>query len=178
MWSCEPGLTLGKARRTLSPNKQLQRTVIRRRVRGACASRHCAHAPRITRQRAAAELRRYTARTAYRSGKAVSAFDVTRLRGAGASFPQSLCFRSGVRLVEHFLDADPKGVGDAERERQRRVETPVLDGVDGIARDAHALGELGLTPALFGAKYADAVLHGVVRPHFTTLLSLPRVATR
>ena len=39
-------------------NKQLQRTVIRRRGRGACASLHYAHAPRITRQRAAAELRR------------------------------------------------------------------------------------------------------------------------
>jgi hypothetical protein len=37
-------------------NKQLQRTVIRRRGRGACASFHCAHAPRWTRGRAAAEL--------------------------------------------------------------------------------------------------------------------------
>jgi hypothetical protein len=43
-------------------NKQLQRTVTRRRGRGACASLHCAHAPRWTAQRAAAELRRYTAR--------------------------------------------------------------------------------------------------------------------
>jgi hypothetical protein len=42
-------------------NKQLQRTVIGRRVRGACASLHYAHAPRWTAQRAAAELRRYTA---------------------------------------------------------------------------------------------------------------------
>jgi hypothetical protein len=42
------------------PNKQLQRTVTRRcgRGRGASASFHCAHAPRITRQRAAPELRR------------------------------------------------------------------------------------------------------------------------
>jgi hypothetical protein len=39
-------------------NKQLQRTVIGRRGRGACASFHCAHAPRFIRQRAAAELRR------------------------------------------------------------------------------------------------------------------------
>ena len=31
------------------PNKQLQRTVIRRRGRGACASFHYAHAPRWTR---------------------------------------------------------------------------------------------------------------------------------
>ena len=40
------------------PNKQLQRTVIRRRGRAASASFHCAHAARFTRQRAAAELRR------------------------------------------------------------------------------------------------------------------------
>jgi hypothetical protein len=39
-------------------NKQLQRTVIGRRGRGACASLHYAHAPRWTAQRAAAELRR------------------------------------------------------------------------------------------------------------------------
>jgi hypothetical protein len=46
----------------MSPNKQLQRTVTRRHGRGACASLHCAHAPRWTRGRAAAELRRYAAR--------------------------------------------------------------------------------------------------------------------
>jgi hypothetical protein len=40
------------------PNKQLQRTVTRRRGRGACASFHCAHAQRWTRGHAAAELRR------------------------------------------------------------------------------------------------------------------------
>jgi len=42
---------------TVSPNKQLQRTVIGRRGRGA-ASFHYAHAPRFTRRSAAAELRR------------------------------------------------------------------------------------------------------------------------
>jgi hypothetical protein len=41
-----------------APNKQLQRTVMRRRGRGACAPLHYAHAPRCTVQRAAAELRR------------------------------------------------------------------------------------------------------------------------
>jgi hypothetical protein len=40
------------------PNKQLQRTVIRRRGRGESASFHCAPAPRWLAQRAAAELRR------------------------------------------------------------------------------------------------------------------------
>ena len=40
------------------PNKQLERTVIRRRVRAASASFHYAHAARWTAQRAAAQLRR------------------------------------------------------------------------------------------------------------------------
>ena len=43
----------------MSPNKQLERTVVRRHVRAACASFHCAHAARWTRGRAAAQLRRY-----------------------------------------------------------------------------------------------------------------------
>jgi hypothetical protein len=46
------------ARTAMPYNKQLQRTGTRRHVRGACAPFHYAHAPRITRQRAAAELRR------------------------------------------------------------------------------------------------------------------------
>jgi hypothetical protein len=45
-------------RRSMSPNKQLQRIVTRRRGRGASASLHYALAPHITRQGAAAELRR------------------------------------------------------------------------------------------------------------------------
>ncbi len=45
----------------LPPNKQLQRTVISRRGRGASAPFHYAPAPRFQSQRAAAELRRYVA---------------------------------------------------------------------------------------------------------------------
>jgi hypothetical protein len=45
----------------LSANKQLQRTVTRRRGDGTSAPFHYALVPRITRQRAAAELRRYAA---------------------------------------------------------------------------------------------------------------------
>ena len=41
-----------------APNKQLERTVIRQRVRAASASFHCAHAARWTGRRAAAQLRR------------------------------------------------------------------------------------------------------------------------
>jgi len=44
--------------RIASPNKQLERTVIRRDVRAACAPFHCAHAARWTRGHAAAQLRR------------------------------------------------------------------------------------------------------------------------
>jgi hypothetical protein len=43
----------------MSPNKQLQRTVIRCRGRAASASFHYALAARYNCQRAAAELRRY-----------------------------------------------------------------------------------------------------------------------
>jgi hypothetical protein len=48
-----------------APNKQLERTVIRRRVRAASAPFHYAHAARWTVQRAAAQLRRYTARVTH-----------------------------------------------------------------------------------------------------------------
>jgi len=44
-----------------SHNKQLERTVIRQRVRAASAVFHYAHAARWTAQRAAAQLRRYAA---------------------------------------------------------------------------------------------------------------------
>jgi hypothetical protein len=54
---------------------QLQRTVIPNRWRAASASFHYAHAARWTRGHAAAELRRYTARIAHRSGKAMSPFE-------------------------------------------------------------------------------------------------------
>ena len=47
------------------PNKQLERTVTRRRVRAASAPFHYALAARWTAQRAAAQLRRYTARIHY-----------------------------------------------------------------------------------------------------------------
>src|SRR5262245_56559094 len=50
-------------------NKQLQRTVERYRGRAASASFHYALAARYNPQRAAAELRRYTARMAHRRGK-------------------------------------------------------------------------------------------------------------
>jgi hypothetical protein len=48
-------------RRTAAHNKQLQRTVTRRRGDGASAPFHYALAPRFILQRAAAELRRYAA---------------------------------------------------------------------------------------------------------------------
>jgi hypothetical protein len=51
-------------REAASFNKQLERTVMRRHVRAASAPFHYAHAARWTAQRAAAQLRRYPARTA------------------------------------------------------------------------------------------------------------------
>ncbi len=54
--SCE--VLVGEDALCQPPNKQLQRTVTRRRGRAASASFHCALAARWTAQRAAAELRR------------------------------------------------------------------------------------------------------------------------
>ncbi len=53
-----PNMTIGMD--AVTPhNKQLQRTVTQHRGDGASAPIHCALAPRFTRQRAAAELRRW-----------------------------------------------------------------------------------------------------------------------
>jgi len=49
------------------PNKQLQRTVRPHRGRAASAPFHYALAARVDRHRAAAELRRYAARTSHRT---------------------------------------------------------------------------------------------------------------
>jgi hypothetical protein len=49
----------------VSANKQLERTVIRRHGRAACAAFHCAHAARWTVGHAAAQLRRYAAQKAW-----------------------------------------------------------------------------------------------------------------
>jgi hypothetical protein len=56
---CIPSIHVRNSRGYLS--KQLQRTVIPNRWRDASAPFHYALAPRITRQRAAAELRRWAA---------------------------------------------------------------------------------------------------------------------
>jgi hypothetical protein len=48
------------------PNKQLERTVIRQRVRAACAPFHYAHAARWTARHAAAQLQRYAPVLTYR----------------------------------------------------------------------------------------------------------------
>lgn len=52
----------------MAANKQLQRTVTRRRGDGASAPFHYALAPRFTRPRAAAELRRYVRVRRWRTG--------------------------------------------------------------------------------------------------------------
>ena len=50
-----------------APNKQLQRTVLRHHGDAARAPFHYARASRFTRQRAAAELRRYALAIAHRT---------------------------------------------------------------------------------------------------------------
>ena len=86
---------------------------------------------------------------------------------------------SDIRFVEYLLDTEAEDVGNTEGERQRRVEPAVLDGVDGIARDAHALRQFRLAPFLAGAQHADAVFHGDLRRHVMTVLHfLPCAAAR
>jgi hypothetical protein len=67
-------------------NKQLQRTAIRRRCDGASAPFHSALAPRFTRHRAAAELRRYAACFAVAACSAVLAIS----RGNAAELLESV----------------------------------------------------------------------------------------
>src|SRR5688572_17056546 len=62
-------------------------------------------------------------------------------------------------LQEHLLDQQPECVGDAERERQGRIELPVLDRVDRVARNLDPVGELRLAPAALGPQDANAVVH-------------------
>jgi hypothetical protein len=87
-------------RRIAAHNKQLQRTVTRRRGDGASAPFHYALAPRFTRHRAAAELRRYAAYGAPSvPGRKMAAFEPIR----GRSLP--------TMVTSHFFR--PLAVEDA-----------------------------------------------------------------
>ena len=55
--------------------------------------------------------------------------------------------------MEDILDPSTEQACDAERERQRRIESSGLDGVDRLARDAEMIGEIALAPVAFGAKH-------------------------
>ena len=86
----------------MSPNKQSQRTVTRRRGRGESASFHCADAPRGWTQRAAAELRRWAVHYSLRGNPTrTDANDrvLSAAKGAGESFAErggrpSRCMRT------------------------------------------------------------------------------------
>jgi hypothetical protein len=97
----------------VTPNKQLERTVIRRHVRAASASLHYALAARFTRQRAAAQLRELSARSISfsRSGNCLTfsaranAIESAALAAFGAAPPSGLSIGSAnpsetVRLLE------------------------------------------------------------------------------
>src|SRR5262249_20548444 len=61
--------------------------------------------------------------------------------------------------LEHFLDSLFKRVGDRERQRQRRIEMPVLNRDDGVAGHAYAGGQLGLGPSALRAQHPYSVFH-------------------
>ena len=74
----------------MSPNKQSQRTVTRRRGRGESASFHCADAPRGWTQRAAAELRHWAHYSLRGNPTRTDANDrvLSAAKGAGESFAE------------------------------------------------------------------------------------------
>src|SRR6185312_4037768 len=72
----------------------------------------------------------------------------------GAQHPES-----GLVIVEYLLDPESEHPRDPERERQAGIVFAGLDGVDRLARDLKALGEIGLAPIASRAQDFEAVVH-------------------
>src|SRR5690349_4821196 len=63
-------------------------------------------------------------------------------------------------VLEHVVEPYAEDVGDAEGHFERRRVAALLDGDDGLAGDADAVGQVGLGHlAVFEAQCADAVGH-------------------
>src|SRR5690606_10909099 len=78
-------------------------------------------------------------------------------RGRGRSVRRS----GGGVVEEDGLDGAPEDAGDAEGQRQGRIVLAGLDGVDGLARDAQARGQVALAPAPLGAQHFQMIAHGL-----------------
>jgi hypothetical protein len=64
-----------------------------------------------------------------------------------------------VLVNEDGLDGGFEETGEFEGQWEAGVVLAGLDGVDGLAGDLEAFGEVGLGPVAFGAEDAKAVVH-------------------
>jgi hypothetical protein len=64
-------------------------------------------------------------------------------------------------VLENPLDRQAEQPRHSEGQRQAWVALARLDGVDRLARDLQALGQVGLGPFAFGAQDAQAVFHRI-----------------
>jgi hypothetical protein len=62
-------------------------------------------------------------------------------------------------IREDGFDGAVEEPSEFEGEREAGIELAGFDGVDGLARDFEAFGEVGLAPVAFGAEDAEAVFH-------------------
>src|SRR5947209_9497596 len=58
---------------------------------------------------------------------------------------------------EQLLDTEPERLRELDRQRRRRREHAVFDGVHGLPRDADLLGKLGLGEAELGSPFLQPV---------------------
>ena len=65
----------------------------------------------------------------------------------------------GLDVLEHGFEGDGEDGGDAEGDLERGGVLVALDGVDGLAGNADAVGELLLGDGGFGAEDADALVY-------------------
>ena len=71
-------------------------------------------------------------------------------------------------VAEDMLDRGREEAGEFEGQRQAGIETAGLNGVDGLAGDVEAVGEIGLAPATLSAEDAKAILHWALRSWITS----------
>ena len=60
---------------------------------------------------------------------------------------------------EDGFDCGVEDTSEFEGERETGIELAGFDGVDGLAGDLEALGEVGLGPVAFGTEDTQAVIH-------------------
>src|SRR5579875_446629 len=69
----------------------------------------------------------------------------------------------GFRGKENVLDRAVEETSDTKSKRKAGIEFAGFDGVDALAGNLQALGEVGLTPVTLSAQDAEAILHWYLR---------------